>query len=467
MAHEIERKFLLGKLPSLAEATESIRIQQGYLAIDERAEVRVRRAGNETLLAVKAGHGEMREEVEINVGERQYEALWPLTEGRRLLKTRHLIPLEGGLQVELDVFEGSLEGLAVAEIEFADVRQSREFEPPAWLGEEVTCDQRYSGQSLAVAGAPPRRGARRSSGPQRGGASRAYRLERKEGPAEGATRIAAGRAEKAIEELACLDRGEPSAAAVHAARKDMKKLRALLRLVRAEIGEERFRKENERYRDVGRRLAESRDAEVKIETLAALRERFGGELPVASLAAWRAELEAERDAVGGGGELVSRVAIAEIEVGRDEISRWDLSSDSWDLLAPGLRRSYRRGLREMKRVREKRRADDVHSWRKRVKDLWYQLRLVRGAWPEVVGETAEQAHELADLLGDHHDLTLLAEDLAGRERLAARASLSAAIERRQEALLDAALDLGRRIYAEKPKAFMRRMALYWDAWRSA
>jgi CYTH domain-containing protein/CHAD domain-containing protein len=466
MADEIERKFLLGKLPR-PEAAESIRIQQGYLAIDERAEVRVRRAGDETLLAVKAGHGEMREEVEIHVGERQFEVLWPLTEGRRLLKTRHLIPLGGGLQVELDAFEGVLEGLAVAEIEFADVRQSREFEPPAWLGEEVTGDERYSGQSLAVDGAPPERGPRRSSDPQRGGASRAYRLKRKEGPAEGSMRIAGGRAEKAIEELACLDRGDPSAA-VHAARKDMKKLRALLRLVRVEVGEERFRKENERYRDVGRRLAESRDSQVKIETLAALRKSFGGELPAAPLAAWRGELEAERDAVGEGSELLSRVgtAIAEIEVGRDEVSRWGLSSDSWELFAPGLRRSYRRGMREMKRVREKRRADDVHSWRKRVKDLWYQLRLVRGAWPEVVGETAEQAHELAGLLGDHHDLTVLAEDLAGRERLAGRASLSAAIERRQEELLDAALDLGRRIYAEKPKAFMRRMALYWDAWRS-
>ena len=73
MATEIERKFLPRAKPDLSERRESIEIEQGYLAIDERVEVRVRRADRDTLLTVKGGHGEARDEVEIYVGARQFE----------------------------------------------------------------------------------------------------------------------------------------------------------------------------------------------------------------------------------------------------------------------------------------------------------------------------------------------------------------------------------------------------------
>ncbi|HEY1355167.1 MAG TPA: CYTH domain-containing protein [Solirubrobacterales bacterium] len=156
MATEIERKFLLDEAPPWSEGSESIQIEQGYLAIDGETEVRVRRADREALLTVKGGHGEVRDEVEIQLDEGQFEALWRLTEGRRLRKAKHLIPLDGGLEVELDVFEDSLGGLLVAEIEFADGVQSHGFEPPDWLGEG---DQRRRALRRAEPG-----GERRSRG---------------------------------------------------------------------------------------------------------------------------------------------------------------------------------------------------------------------------------------------------------------------------------------------------------------
>lgn len=300
-----------------------------------------------------------------------------------------------------------------------------------------------------------------------GGPSRSYRLKRKEEPAEGIVRIAADRAEKAVEELRRAGGNGDFAEAIHSARKDLKKLRGALRLVRAELGEKRFRAENSRYRDAGRRLSASRDAEVKLETLAALQRRFAGELPDGPVDDWKELLSRERADPGGDGALAAQIesAIGEIEVGRDEIVRWRLSAESWDLLAPGIERAYKRGRREMRRARARRRAGDVHSWRKRAKDLWYQLRIVRGSWPAVVGELADQAHELADLLGAHHDLTVLDEDLGAREELANGEALAAAIARRQDELLDDALRLGERIYAEKPRAFLRRLRAYWEGWR--
>jgi adenylate cyclase len=94
MGIEIERKFLLAEAPGWLHEHEAVRIEQGYLAIEEGegAEVRVRRKGDDAVLTVKRGMGRTREEVEIDLSAEQLEALWPLTEGRRIAKTRYLMP---------------------------------------------------------------------------------------------------------------------------------------------------------------------------------------------------------------------------------------------------------------------------------------------------------------------------------------------------------------------------------------
>jgi len=291
---------------------------------------------------------------------------------------------------------------------------------------------------------------------------RVYRLKEGETPAAGIERIAAGRAEKAIEGLRGAGEDRELAEAIHSARKDLKKLRSVLRLVRAELGEKRFRAENDRYRGAARRLSASRDAEIKLATLTALARRFGDELPDDSLTAWREALSSERTAAATGGALRGEIemAIGEIEAGREEIGRWCLAGGSWKLLGPGLERTYRRGRRAKRRGGARRGPDAVHEWRKRVKDLWYQLRIVREAWPSVIGAMADEAHELAELLGEHHDLALLLDDLEGRRQLPRKEALAAAIGGRQGELLDDALGLGARLYAEKPKAFRRRLRAY-------
>ena len=149
---EIERKFLVDRVPDEAEAPR--RIDQGYLAITEDGtEVRVRRWPGGQVLTVKHGSGEVRTEVELELDEEQYSELWPLTEGARVRKCRWVVPL-GELQVELDLFEGELEGLRVAEVEFPDMDAANSFEPPDWFGAEVTEDHRYANESLATRGLP-------------------------------------------------------------------------------------------------------------------------------------------------------------------------------------------------------------------------------------------------------------------------------------------------------------------------
>ena len=150
---EIERKFLVVRRPPLEQA-EGEGIEQGYLAADPHGgEVRVRRVGDAAVLTAKRGEGLARDEAEIELAPEEFEALWPLTEGRRLRKSRHRIG-HGGHTLEVDVYEGELEGLVVAEVEFDSEGSAREFEGPDWLGDEVTDDDRYSNRALAERGPP-------------------------------------------------------------------------------------------------------------------------------------------------------------------------------------------------------------------------------------------------------------------------------------------------------------------------
>jgi adenylate cyclase len=154
-AIEIERKYVLPTVPPDLHEHRSERIEQGYLAVaGDGVEVRVRRRADVTVLTVKSGPGHVRVEEEIPIDGRRFAALWPLTAGRRLSKTRHYVPL-GDAVAEVDVYDERLAGLVTAEIEFPSLTASARFTPPAWLGREVTGDPRYAAQSLAQSDRPP------------------------------------------------------------------------------------------------------------------------------------------------------------------------------------------------------------------------------------------------------------------------------------------------------------------------
>jgi adenylate cyclase len=150
--HEIERKFLVAAPPD--NLGPGVRIVQGYLPLTAGdTELRVRRKGDDTVLTVKRGHGLDRGEHEVAISSEVFETLWPLTDGRRIEKTRYELP-RGDATIELDEFGGELEGLLVAEIEFDSLRASEDFDEPDWLGREVTDDPGYANRALAEHGLP-------------------------------------------------------------------------------------------------------------------------------------------------------------------------------------------------------------------------------------------------------------------------------------------------------------------------
>lgn len=149
---EIERKFLVKELPETLQNYAAKHLEQAYLCTDPV--LRIRRSGKECWLTCKGAGLMIREELELPIGEEAYRHLLAKADGYIIQKTRWMIPYEGRL-VELDVFEGALAPLVVAEVEFETEEQALAFAPPAWFGKEVTCDPRYANAALSRRGKPP------------------------------------------------------------------------------------------------------------------------------------------------------------------------------------------------------------------------------------------------------------------------------------------------------------------------
>lgn len=144
---EIERKFLPKKLPEHLEDYEMHRIEQGYLNTDPV--VRIRRSDDDYYLTYKSKGLLAREEYNLPLNAQSYEHLKPKSDGRVIEKRRYLIPLDDKLTVELDVFEGDLAPLVLAEVEFESKDDANAFVPPEWLGKDVTYDTHYHNSTMS------------------------------------------------------------------------------------------------------------------------------------------------------------------------------------------------------------------------------------------------------------------------------------------------------------------------------
>jgi CHAD domain-containing protein len=299
--------------------------------------------------------------------------------------------------------------------------------------------------------------------------SDAYRLLPGEPAADGVKRVLTAQVDDAIAQLRG-EAGTEPAEAIHEARKDVKKIRSALRLARDAIGDDVWRRENDHYREVARTLSSFRDAEILVEALDGLGERFG---PAARerFEALRNHLDDENRAAHDEGsvERAMASAAAGLAAGRARIEGLPLDGDGWDVIGPGLHRSYRRGRKRLRAVEDEASVTNLHELRKRVKDLWYQLRLIRGADRALIGSLADHAHDLSDHLGDDHDLALLRDEVQRRHAAFAdpgdQRHLREQIDQRRGELQFAAISLGERIYSEKPKKFTKRLEKRWEAWR--
>ncbi|HZO79093.1 MAG TPA: CHAD domain-containing protein [Solirubrobacteraceae bacterium] len=292
----------------------------------------------------------------------------------------------------------------------------------------------------------------------------AYKFDAKEPVRAEVVRCAAEQLDRAISELSERINDDP-VGAVHNARKAIKKERSLLRLARGVIASEDRRRENAALREAARELSGTRDADVMTATLDDLADRFAGQVPAKAFDAIRAQLRS-RSEHRPDSALQAR-AVQELGALRVRVDDWKLVRGGWKGIESGLLHSYTGGRKAFARARGERSVENLHAWRKRVKDLWYQQRLLSPTCGPGVRGQAKDAHRLADLLGDDHDLALLREELAPNT-MPVPVDVHAVVElidHRRDELQTEAIALGERVYADCPKSFRRRMRWSWRAGR--
>ena len=144
---EIERKYLIETLPENLDSYPCKHIEQGYLNTDPV--VRIRRSDDTYTLTYKGKGLMVREEYNLPLNAESFEHLKEKIDGRLIKKCRYLIPLNDIYTIELDIFEGDLAPLQLAEVEFATEEEANTFLPPSWFGEDVTFSKKYHNSMLS------------------------------------------------------------------------------------------------------------------------------------------------------------------------------------------------------------------------------------------------------------------------------------------------------------------------------
>lgn len=290
-----------------------------------------------------------------------------------------------------------------------------------------------------------------------------YKLKKDQPLKKSITSVAAEEVDGCLNSIETLNIHE----AVHDIRKRLKKLRALARLVRDEMGEKNYKSINIFYRDLGRELADFRDLTAHIETIENLRERYGDHLYVNFFNSVIKKVEKERDEMEA--ELKARNffsdhLVNQLKYARKELVKWPVKTNDISIILPSIKRVYTRGNKALKEAYKNPLKENFHEWRKRVKYLWYQMLLLQDTWPELFSTFEAEIHELADLLGDDHDLmvlnTKLEKDGFGLEDPQQQELIHAVVKEYSEHLRDNAKTKGELIYAEKPDDFTARIANY-------
>jgi CHAD domain-containing protein len=249
---------------------------------------------------------------------------------------------------------------------------------------------------------------------------------------------------------------------VHEVRKSLKRLRALLRLLRHALGLAEYRRENLALRDAARPLAEVRDAKVFIGTIETVMGRRPSRGPVARQLALvvdrlTAHHRALAERVLGTDHALEEAAAVLAAVGA-RAERWVLPEhEGWKLLKPGFERTYRRGQQAWRHARREGTSEALHEWRKEVKYFLYQLQIIELAWGAGERTLARRLDRLADLLGEDHDLAVVAP-------MVVDPVVDSLIDRRRTTLQRQAFAAGDVVYRTRAAARMRSLQNAWERW---
>jgi len=291
----------------------------------------------------------------------------------------------------------------------------------------------------------------------------AFRFKLAEPFEDGVRRIAREQIERAQCQLK--GSGDP-VVAVHETRKSLKRLRALLRLIRPALGETVFREENVKLREIGRGLSSARDRHVLLETITKLEANSG--------LARKGLGQAVRDAIhienGKESPAVEAAAMKQTQgrlmEAKKSFGQLRLSGKGFEIVGPGLETSYRKARRAFHKAYAEPSDEVFHEWRKGAQQHWRHMALLSRAWNECLGARVTEARTLSQLLGDDHDLALLMGFIHSEQAGGLGAARVTAIEKlarqRQRELRTIAHPRGVRLFSEGARSLRRRIGAYWE-----
>jgi CYTH domain-containing protein/CHAD domain-containing protein len=462
VSKEIERKYLVQSTSWRQQVQASTPLRQGYLSTAPERSVRIRQEGGHAVITIKGEQkGQTRAEFEYPIPlEDANELLQTLCIQPLISKTRHKLQV-GSLTWTIDEFDGDNQPLILAEVETPD--EQPPIALPDWVGKEVTDDLRYANINLVAH--PYNQWADEADESEE---KTKFHLKRSESVAQGLRRIVTEEIEAA---LAHLSRYEATPdKAIHETRKSIKRLRALLRIMRPVLGKV-FADENETLGEVGRTLSTVRDAQALMETLDHLTVAYSEQLPPAGLPKLRQMLlnhkQAQAEQLAGKQQLPRLIATLQQTLKR--AYSWPYKAMDIELLAEGVAHSVRRGRAQSAAAYDQPDDETFHTWRKRAKDLRYQLTLLQKLWPEVFAGYLESAKTVEELLGLDHNLVVLRDTLRNednsKEVNEESQQLLPLLDQEQQRIRHEAKFIGARLYSEKPGQWRRRIEQSWHAWK--
>jgi CHAD domain-containing protein len=289
-----------------------------------------------------------------------------------------------------------------------------------------------------------------------------FRLKLREPLPDGLKRVFCEQIESALK--LCRHPAKQRCVTVHEVRKHLKKLRAAMRLAIGEVGKNQHAREDRCVRKIGRLVSDLRDAQVRLQTLIQLHDETAKQSGENRFPRIEELLSLERESFSAAFDGWQKQAIPQLERVKARLLKWPLEGLTWKQICGVVGKIYKRGQRGLAKTIDDPEPENFHSWRKRVKDLWYQLRILQPLNRVVLEEMAHDAEVLGELLGREHDLDFLwarLEKESGDEALRDElAQFDKLVRKRGKRLRTNALELGRRFYAEPAKAFAKRISIF-------
>jgi CHAD domain-containing protein len=289
-----------------------------------------------------------------------------------------------------------------------------------------------------------------------------FKLKSRESLPDGLRRVFGEQIDSALH--CCQHPAKQRGVTVHEVRKHLKKVRAAMRLAIGTVGKNCHGKEDGCVSKIGKLVSDLRDAQVRLQTFTKLRDKAAKNSKKQLFPRTEELLLLERESFSAAFAGWQRQAIPQLKRSRARLKEWPLDGLNWKQICNAVCKIYRRGQRALVKAIDDPEPENLHAWRKRVKDIWYQLRILQPLNRTVLEQMAHDAEILGELLGTEHDLDFLLARLekeCGDEAFASELKqLQKAIGKRCKRLRRDALELGRRFYAEPSKAFAKRISIF-------